>query len=286
MSALTKFTAPTGHTLTTVHYKGQPCWIAQEIGQVLEYSKNGSRLSEQITQDWSGEAIEGVDFFKVEGEELAEIKAVLEQLSPDSGDSQPGPRTRHLLLLTEQGVFLACLKTNKPAGITLRRWLASEVLPALRQTGTYTAPIAEPTLELERERRLARKLELEDRKWQASALSSLLDTLEGGDIDPLVIRSYRVSVAEIATGKQLGALKPAAPEGVWMSPTEIASKLGSTAAMVGIVVSALGLRDGKHSRKVLGKAKGHDRTVSTYLYDDVGFGMIREELVRRDKIAP
>lgn len=286
MSALTKFTSPTGHDLTTLHYKGQPCWIAQEIGQVLEYSSNGSKLTNKITQDWASEMIEGEDYHKLEGEELAEIKAALDQLPPESGGSSPvHPYARNLLLLTEQGVYLACIKTNKPAGITLRRWLASEVLPALRATGTYTAPSADATLALQRERRLSRELELEERKWQASALSSLLDTLEGGDIDPLVLDAYRVVAVEIATGRQLGALKPAAPEGVWMSPTEIAGDLGSTAAMVGIVVSALGLRDGNHSRKVLGKAKGHDRTITTYIYDAEAVALIREELIRRGKIA-
>lgn len=211
MSALTKFTAPTGQELTAITYKGQPCWIAQEIGQVLEYSKNGSRLSEKITSDWSEEVIEGEDYYKIEGAELANIKVMLDQLPPESGGSQPGLRSRHLLLLSEQGVYLACIKSNKPAGVALRRWLASEVLPALRATGSYIAPSADAMLALQRERRLSRQLALEDRQWQASALSSLLDSLEGEDIDPNVIRSYRVSVAEIATGQQLGALKPPAP---------------------------------------------------------------------------
>ena len=287
MSALTKFTAPTGHDLNAITYKDQPCWIAQEIGQVLEYSSNGSKLTNKITQDWASEMIEGVDYHKIEGQELAELRDAMSQFaSPESGDANLiGPKTRHLLLLTEQGIHLACIKSNKPVGVQLRRWLASEVLPSLRQTGTYTAPSADATLALQRERRLSRELELEDRKWQASALSSLLDSLEGGAIDPLVLDAYRVVAVEIATGRQLGALKPAAPEGVWMSPTEIAGDLGSTAAMVGIVISALGLRDGNHSRKVLGKAKGHDRTITTYIYDDEAFGLIREELIRRGKIA-
>lgn len=287
MSALTKFTAPTGQELTAITYKGQPCWIAQEIGQALEYSANGSKLVNKITQDWSGEMFEGVDYYKIEGEELATIKAMLGDDPPDSGGSSSlAPKVARLLLLTEQGVFLACIKTNKPAGITLRRWLASEVLPALRATGTYTAPIAEPTLARKREERLTRKQELEERKYQADALATLVDRLEGR-VDAVVLDAYRVVAVEIATGRQLGALKPAAPEGVWMSPTEIATDLGTSVAMVGKVISHLGLRSGgPHARKIINKAQHSARTVESWLYDDEWVELIREELVRRDKITP
>lgn len=137
--------APTGHTLTTLYYRGKLCWIAQEIGQALGYSKNGSRLSEKIASEWAEEVIEGEDFFKVEGEELAGLRAMLADDPTDSVGSSPlNPKTARLLLLTEQGTYLACIKSNKPAGVQLRRWLVSEVLPALRATGSYTTAKAAP----------------------------------------------------------------------------------------------------------------------------------------------
>ncbi len=140
--------SPTGHDLTTLRYKGQPCWLAQEIGQVLGYSANGSKLVNKITQDWSNELLNSEDFFKIEGEELAELREAMSHFAtPESGAANPlNAKTRSLLLLTEQGVYLACIKSNKPAGVLLRRWLASEVLPALRRgeqlPGSTPPPIA------------------------------------------------------------------------------------------------------------------------------------------------
>jgi len=143
-TAIQTFRAPTGHDLTTITYKGEPCWIAQEVGVALGYSKGGSRLAEKFTREWSAETIEGVDFFKVVGEDLADLKCTL-RLTHETGVSPIGSRTPNLLLLTREGFYLACMKTNKPIGVQLRRWLASEVLPALaRGEGIPAADLPAP----------------------------------------------------------------------------------------------------------------------------------------------
>ena len=63
MSALEKITKQfEGQDVTTITYKGQPCWIANEIGQVSGYADNGGRLVTKITHEWKDEFIEGHDF--------------------------------------------------------------------------------------------------------------------------------------------------------------------------------------------------------------------------------
>jgi len=140
-TAIHTLKTPSGHTLTTITYRGEPCWIAQEVGAALGYAQNGKRLSTKITGAWSNEAIEGVDFWRIEGDELADLKRALVQLDTDPVSSPVGANTKSLILLTERGIWLACLKTNKPAGVELRRWLASEVLPALRRGELVTPPL-------------------------------------------------------------------------------------------------------------------------------------------------
>ena len=44
----------------------------------------------------------------------------------------------HVLVLFDSGVNLVCMKTNKPAGQYLRRWLVRGVLPQLQQTDNRT----------------------------------------------------------------------------------------------------------------------------------------------------
>ena len=106
-----------GRPLTTITYKGKPCWIAAEIGRVLGYSANGSRLVGKIDESWSAELSEGKDYTVLVDSELADFKKVLDAL-PESGI---GSRSAQVMLLFESGLHFVCLKTNKPIGISTRK---------------------------------------------------------------------------------------------------------------------------------------------------------------------
>jgi len=127
-----------GEGFTALEYKGQPVVVAQELGRLLGYSSNGSKLTKQL-REW-GEHVEGADMFTLEGEDLAGFKA----LSPDSGPS----RARHIVLLTESGITLALARSGKPQGRAFRRFLVDVVLPAFRElqhpTTVAPAPPAPP----------------------------------------------------------------------------------------------------------------------------------------------
>lgn len=131
-----------GHRLTVLERDGRPYWIAREVGAAMGY-EDGSKLVDQIGDEWADEFIEGTDFTRVSGRALAEVKSVLAQkdcdgMTPRNSGSQRGG-AQSLLLLSETGVNLAAIKTRKPAGKRLRRWLASEVLPALARGNALSA---------------------------------------------------------------------------------------------------------------------------------------------------
>lgn len=119
--------------VTQIMYKGQPVLIAKEVGRALGYAKEGSRLVDSINADWSNEFIYGIDYIKLVGAELVELKRVLKQTT----NFVVRPNLNNCILLTQSGVDLVCSKTNKHIGIRLRRWLVDEVLPSLRKTGSY-----------------------------------------------------------------------------------------------------------------------------------------------------
>ena len=140
-----------GVPIHVVPFNNQPCFIAAEVATALEYSDPG-KLAKNITGRWADEFTEELDFFKVEGDELAELKLLLGgNLPPSQGEagdilraqastnsvlaSLISPYTSHLLLLTRDGVNLACIKARTPRGKDFRRWLASELLPALQDQG-------------------------------------------------------------------------------------------------------------------------------------------------------
>jgi prophage antirepressor-like protein len=182
-------------TLTTLELDGRPCWIAREVGRTLGYEQEGLRFVTQITGRWADELIEGVDYRIVRGEELKAIKELLgtfddtgsvssncvhdpgsvstkagvapELDTPERFDdtgSVPSRVNRQLLVLFESGLHIACLKTTKPLGRKLRRFLATEVLPQLARTGEYRRP------------RHVTELDLAEREVLGQRMLDLLDT--------------------------------------------------------------------------------------------------------------
>ena len=64
--------------------------------------------------------------------------------------------TQEMLTLTEQGLYFFLNRSDKPKALPLQKWVAGEVLPSIRQTGSYhlppqTAPLPKLTAS-ERER--------------------------------------------------------------------------------------------------------------------------------------
>jgi len=119
--------------ITQIIFKGQPVLIAKEVGRALGYADDGNSLNKRIINEWSDEFEDGIETIKFEGLQLYELK----RLFQPSTNYVLGSNASHLLLLTEKGVNKVLMKTNKPEGKRLRKWLAREVLPSLRKKGFY-----------------------------------------------------------------------------------------------------------------------------------------------------
>src|SRR5690606_16648211 len=270
-----------GRTLVTCDFGGKPCWLGSEIAAVLGIGGT-SELARHLAIDWADSAIEGEHWIRLGEIELAELTFELSE----RGVVVPASlqEASSTVLLLEPGVALAvercCPDPEGPsAGRRLLQHLRDRVIP---DVGAIRRPSGSP---LEREvAAIAReRIELERRRWEYESLEGLCDALEaGGEVDGEVIWAYRVTAAEIALGGQLWQLKPTIEHG-WLSPTQIAARhLGVTPQRVGQVITLLGLRDSKvHSKAVLNKAVGRDRTVVSHLYSPAAVGLIERELRSR-----
>jgi prophage antirepressor-like protein len=118
-----------GRALTTIMYKGRPCWIAREVGAVLGYEQEGRRFVTQVCKEWADEFLPGTDSAVLEEQELRDLKELC--------TAAVHGFTSSLLVLFESGLYLALAKTSKPAGKALRRFLADEVLPQIARDGSY-----------------------------------------------------------------------------------------------------------------------------------------------------
>ncbi|MCP4606364.1 MAG: hypothetical protein GY847_38610, partial [Proteobacteria bacterium] len=232
MNHLAKLTSEfDGQSITTITYKGRLCWLAVEIGRALGYSNKGSRLAGKISESWSEELIEDKDYQYLRGAELSEFKRVLDVL-PGSGRTYS--KAPQMLLLFEPGLHFVLLKTNKPIGAKLRRFLVDQVMPQLVRDGAYLPERkvvdgklkgmrktrSNPLSRL-REQRLMAKEQRMDRKHSSDAVRKMANTLfKEKMISNAAYAEYVIRSAEISAGQDFSDIKPTLEEN-WKSPKEI-----------------------------------------------------------------
>lgn len=284
-----------GQPLATLTYKGQPAWIARQIGRRLDYADNGKRLVTLVRREWGSEFVEGRDYVMLSGDDLAALKGMLGLGAQDVPSRAPS-----LMLLLEPGLHLVLVKTDKPIGQRLRQFLSLRVLPQLVRDGRYAPERAvvegrivvvasayanEGSPATAREARLSRQaairarwVDLLDRRLRANALLRLTEAL-GDRIDGDTQAALEVSAAEIATGRDLGHLRPQTDPD-WRSPTAIARELGVTVQKLGRLITRLGLRRENPglARPVLNKAQRVDRVVVTWLYSPAAIERLADAL--------
>ncbi len=285
MTELTKITNEfEGKTVTTVTYKGRPCWIAAEIGQALGYSNNGGRLVDKVTGSWSEEIISGTDFVVLDGAELANFKRTIEDPT-DSG----GSFVSRLMLLFEPALHFVCIKTNKPIGKKLRRFLVHEVMPQLARDGRYSPDrkvIDDEVVEknVMDDIRLKSPAQLREerlsRQQKANALKELAKLLRQSQrVTPEVAECYEIEAFEALSDEDFSDLKPS-NRGFWKGVPEIAHDLDETIWAIGKAALNLGLRGNFPgiAREIELSEMKDGKPVKAYLYSPKAVKMIRRSI--------
>lgn len=85
-------------------------------------------------------------------------------------DIRSGGQMRLVTIVDESGMYEAVIRSDKPEATRFRRWITSEVLPAIRKTGSYSRYPAHPTAALPSKKELAQwVIEAEERAEAAEA---------------------------------------------------------------------------------------------------------------------
>lgn len=110
MSNLTPF-AYADHEVRVITINGEPWFVLNDLCSVLDIA-NPRNASNRLAPDMKG--VRRVD--------------------------TPGGK-QSLTVVSEAGMYEVVIRSDKPEAIAFRRWITSEVLPAIRKTGSYgTAP--------------------------------------------------------------------------------------------------------------------------------------------------
>ena len=136
--------------IRTLEISGEPWFVGKDVAEVLGYVKPLNALATHIDEDDS-----------------------LKQGLTDSMG-----RIQETILINESGLYSLILSSKLPNARAFKRWVTSEVLPAIRKHGVYATEelIANPDLAIEafkalKEEREARKaLEAENKQMQPLAL--------------------------------------------------------------------------------------------------------------------
>lgn len=283
MSELIKSLRFEGSPIAAVFHNGEPHIIANDLGDALGYAEKS--IGRLIRAEWSRDFITGRDFVIVEGDDLAELKACDRRGESDSA-RRIGARLNSLMLLTESGVDLVLLKTEKPVGVRLRRFLVDEVMPKLRRGETiggkadhadsHRRLVDNAAIRMERERRL-------NAQRQAQTISRLAKLARDGGIAERAATSWEMVNLSKIDGLDVSRILPHEPEPEWLTPTDIATKLETSLYHVGRAISRVptlkdrGNIDGL-CRAVVNAAPGNGRTVTSYLYSDAAVKLIAAEV--------
>jgi len=89
---------------------GEPWFVAKDVAEALDYTWSGNRVA-HVPDEWRGAT----------------------SVVTPSG-------TQQMTVLSEPGLYFFLARSDKPKALPFQKWLAGEVLPAIRKTGTYTAP--------------------------------------------------------------------------------------------------------------------------------------------------
>ncbi|MBD8894793.1 hypothetical protein IG626_02155 [Desulfovibrio desulfuricans] len=89
--------------------RGEPWFVAKDIALALGYQWAGIRNVQHVPAEWRG----------------------VESVSTPSA-------VQEMHILSEQGLYFFLGRSDKPGALPFQKWLAGEVLPTIRKTGSYT----------------------------------------------------------------------------------------------------------------------------------------------------
>lgn len=87
---------------------GEPRWVAKDVAEALGYVWNGAARIQHVPEEWRG---------------------VTSVVTPFG--------TQEMAVLTEQGLYFFLGRSDKPSALPFQKWIAGNVLPAIRKTGGY-----------------------------------------------------------------------------------------------------------------------------------------------------
>jgi prophage antirepressor-like protein len=235
---LAVFTNPDFGEVRTLEINGEPWFVLADVCKALELS-NPTIVANRIDED--------------------------ERAKFDLG------RQGNTTIINESGLYSVILRSDKPQAKPFRKWVTSEVLPSIRKTGAYTVNT--------NAEQWSRQLDVEEKKADAMLLeakakqASILLEFTKLNLSPEANQALVACASELMTGVKSLPLPEVEKT---YSAGEIGEMFGVSGNKIGRIANAEGLKTEKYGIFVLDKARGHNKQVQTFRYNQTAVDFFRD----------
>ena len=178
---------------------------------------------------------------------------------------------QNLLIVNEPGLYSLVLGSRKPEAKSFKRWITHEVIPAIRKTGAYAIPGTQADAALKRAEAMLKNA-------QTRQFNAIMKAASDPRLSSVAAEVFGLTALESMTGREI-PYRPQVEK--TYSAGDLAKEFGISGAMVGIVANQNDLKTPEYGMWVLDKARGHDKQVQNFRYNEKGREKIRQLLEAR-----
>ena len=231
--------------IRTVKINGEPWFVGKDVAEALGYVKARNAIAKHVDDEDKKDA-------------------------PIQGDLGG---TQNMTIINESGMYSLILSSKLEGAKRFKRWVTSEILPSIRKTGAYATDSAAAEYK-------ARELRIKEMNAQARLINAETRRLtvlqKGKGLSQVAVDTLAVKAVERVTGKALGDYLPQVEK--TYSASEVGNALGITAAKVGRLANAHGLKTDEYGITVMDKSRYSSKEVASFRYNEKGKAKLREIL--------
>ena len=246
---LAVFSNPDFGEVRTLEINGEPWFVGSDVATALGYSNPRKAIIDHVDE---------------EDKNTVTIR--------DGIQGNPNQT-----IINESGLYSLIMSSKMEKAKEFKRWVTSEVLPSIRKTGAYsiTQTVSDKQLEAEIAKANATvenaKATLATEKRLQAEL--ILRVAEKMNLSPEANQTLMAYTVEMMTGVK--ALPLPEVEKTY-SAGEIGEMFGVSGNKIGRIANAEGLKTEKYGIFVLDKARGHNKQVQTFRYNQTAIEFFRE----------
>lgn len=243
MNDLMIFNNPEFGQIRSVEIKGEPWLVGKDVAQALGYKEPTKAARERVEPEDRG----------------------VSKIDTPSGKQE-------MTIINESGLYSLVLGSKLPSAKKFKRWVTSEVLPAIRKTGRYEAkPMTDYQQMMADTRRRNARVQ------SARILTQLAKQYQGTTYEQVL----NAHATKELTGEYLLPLPKL--DAKTYSAEDIGNMLGVSSNKVGRLANANGLKRKEYGAWFNDKAKGHNKEIQCFRYYEDAIPVFRE-LLRQEAV--